>query len=344
MNLLIRFFLVLMPVSSFAQSSYSNFYQVDERAKYLAFTSPDSLARQLTFTYTKDIDKVRAIFRWITENISYNIKPGRRNFNDASKSYLLDDPTDTGALKPLNERVAIDVLTRRLAFCDGYARLFSTLCTYAGIQSEVITGYANGGISRRKGRFNSNHRWNAVRIDSSWYLLDATWASGYVTFSSDEFIKHYNDYYFLTSPKSFVRDHYPDDPRWTLLTDVPEITEFEYSPFKTHAFKTSNVIDYSPKPGIIEASVGDTVQIELETKSLVNPVFIVDSPYIDSAIIADARVNEKGKQWTKQTGNKTRVFYVVNSPDVRWLNVIFDDQPAMRYRLNIRKTDTAVNN
>jgi len=341
MKLLIRFILLFLPLSSFAQLPSSNFYNVDERAKYLPFSTPDSLARQLTFPYSKDIEKVRAIFRWITENISYNVKPLRKN-NSPAKSFIMDDPADTAALKPLSERVAIDVLNRRLAFCDGYARLFSTLCAYAGIESEVITGYANGGL-RRRGRFGSNHRWNAVRIDSSWYLLDATWASGHITFGTDDFIKSYNDFYFLTAPKAFARDHYPEDPRWTLLSELPVMNEFEYSPFKTHAFSKNNILSYTPQSGIIEASEGDTLRFEIVSRDPINPVFIIDSPYVDSAIIADNRAVDSTKQWSTAAGKKATITYIVTSSDIHWLNIICQDEYILRYKLNIRKNYTASN-
>ena len=341
MKLMIKILLLCLPLLSFGQTPYSNFYQVDERAKYLPITTPDSLARQLTLPYKKDIEKVRAIFRWITENISYNIKPLRNN--NIAKSYIPDDPSDTGALKPLSERVAIDVLSRRLAFCDGYARLFSTLCTYAGIESEVITGYANGGL-RRKARFGSNHRWNAVRIDSSWYLLDATWASGYSTYAGNDFIKSYNDYYFLTSPKAFARDHYPEDLKWTLLTELPDMSEFNSSPFKTHAYSQNNIISYTPASGIINASVGDTLRFDIETSGEAKPAFIVDTPYVDSTVIANAIVADSARLMTQVDGKKTSLFYIVSSADVHWLNVIFGDEVILRYKLNVRKNDTAANN
>jgi transglutaminase/protease-like cytokinesis protein 3 len=344
MKALFRFLLLLLPLSTFAQTPYSNFYQVDERAKYLPITTPDSLARQLTFPYTKDIEKVRAIFRWITENISYNVKPARKTNTVETKNYLYDDPADTGALKPLSERVAIEVLNRRIAFCDGYARLFSTLCNYAGIQSEVITGYANGSMNRRKGRFGSNHRWNAVKIDSSWYLLDATWASGYVTYGSNDFIKSYNDFYFLTSPKAFARDHYPEDPKWTLLSEIPNMFEFEYSPFKAHAFSANNIVSYLPKSGIIEAKEGDTLRFELEASSPLQPVFIVDTPYVDSAVIATAKQTIRTNQWTSQSGKKAIISYVVTSPNTQWLSIICNEMEILRYKLNVQKIYTALVN
>jgi hypothetical protein len=335
MKLLIGLFL-LLPFFAFAQQATGQFYKVNEREKLQPIISPDSLARQLTYPYTTDLEKVRAIFRWITENISYNIRPTHR-IDNTEKSYILDDSTDTGPLKPLSERVAIDVLKRRIAFCDGYARLFTTLCTYAGIESEVITGYGNGSV-RRKGRFGSNHRWNAVRIDSSWYLLDATWASGYSTYGSNDFIKSYNDFYFLTPPKAFARDHYPEDPKWALLSDLPVISEFETSPFKTHLFSKKYITSYAPQSGIIEANVGDTLQFAFEVSGAALPAFIVDSAYIDSTVIAGAIARDTTKQWSTIEGTKEKIFYVVGSANTQWLSIIYEDEMLMRYRLNVRQS------
>src|SRR5690349_18138346 len=87
--------------------------------------SPKLLAKSLTANLQTDRQKVEAIFRWIADNIEYRVKPG----------YYYRRPTryeeDTATiLKPLNERVAEQVLETGVAFCEGYARLFSTLCDY----------------------------------------------------------------------------------------------------------------------------------------------------------------------------------------------------------------------
>ena len=185
----------------------------------------------------------------------------------------MDEP-DTGALKSLSERVACDVLERGFAFCDGYSRLFTTLCDYAGIKSEVITGYANG--SGRARNFTSNHRWNAVFLDSTWHLLDVTWASGYVTFG-DQFIQHDNDFYFLTNPKDFAREHLPEDPSWALLTELPVPGEFQTSPFKTHSYLKNHIQSYYPEKGIIEASVGDTIFFQIQTSGESKNLTVLDT-------------------------------------------------------------------
>lgn len=337
MKLLIKLLIALSPVTSFAQNWSENFYVINKREEYVFM--PDSLSRMLTNGYKTDRDKVTSIFRWITENITYNVRP-YYNANHSSGRNRYDDD-DTGALKPLSERVAIDVLRKRVAFCDGYARLFKTLCDYAGLKSEVITGYAYGGMGR-KGRFGSNHRWNAVYLDSSWHLLDATWASGHLTYSTGDFIQSYNNYYFLTPAEDFIRDHYPEDLQWTLLPKPPAVSEFKYSPFKSSGFIKYKIDSYKPQSGIIEALPGDTIQIELETTSAEKRLFVVDTPYVDSAVISLAALPDSAKQKYIIKGNRVVCKYIISSPHTEWLQVIFNDEVIMRYRLNIRKSDTVL--
>src|SRR4051794_3266593 len=111
MKLLVRLIVALLTISSFA---HAQTLQVVSKEEYEL--TPDSLSRLLTKDYTTDRDKVTSIFRWITENISYNVRPYYNATHYSGKHNPIDD-NDTGALKPLSERVAIDVLKRRIAFC-----------------------------------------------------------------------------------------------------------------------------------------------------------------------------------------------------------------------------------
>ncbi len=222
---------MILSISIFSQDKHLSFTSNTKREPVDTFTC-ESLSQKLTASCNTEAEKVRAIFRWITENISYNVRPSY-NSSQALNPYS-GDINDTGELKSLTERVADGVLKKKVAFCDGYARLFKTLCNYAGIKAEVITGYARTNINRIDRKFRSNHRWNAVLIDNNWRLLDATWASGYVNYSS-EFTQSYNEYYYLTPPEDFIRDHYPEDLTWTLLPSPPVLKEFQYTPFKKQA-------------------------------------------------------------------------------------------------------------
>ena len=72
MKLLICCLLLLLSTFCFSQSKAVNFSAIDWRAEKIESTSPDTLAKLLTASYTTDLEKVRSIFRWITEHIEYN--------------------------------------------------------------------------------------------------------------------------------------------------------------------------------------------------------------------------------------------------------------------------------
>jgi Transglutaminase-like superfamily len=299
-------------------------------------TDPAALSRILTFPFHTEKDKVRSIFVWITENISYYRGVSK---NSRKKRYYAEEDglPDTGALKSLTERVAIKVLQDRRTYCDGYARLFKSLCDHASVRSEIITGYARADMSRAEEKFRSNHSWNAVYIDSAWQLLDVTWASGYISRSSNDFVKHFDDYYFLTPPEQFIRHHYPDDLRWTLLSNPPPLYEFNYTPFKQRSYVKYDISGYYPTRGIIEARVGDTIHLELETNNMyLNRSIAPDSLWDSSALVISPLYTYVNPE-LKKAGRKVVYSFPVNSDAVEWLHIMYNNDAVLRYKLNIKK-------
>ncbi len=329
---LIIFFLV-SGLPAFSQKNKPDFSEIDRQVKFIEVAAPAELAYQLTLHCSTDLEKVRAIFRWIADNISYRTnevpvrkRKGKMNYEDA------DDSTD---LKPLDERVSETVLTNRVAVCEGYARLFKTLCIYAGIQAEVINGYGKTQPHKIHQRFRSNHSWNAVLIDSAWQLLDVTWASGYISWNGNAFVRQLDEQYFLSAPEEFILEHYPDDLRWSLMEDPPLMPEFRHSPFKQKSFSKYRISSYKPAGGVIEASMGDTIQIELESSDIYNDRHISSDPFLDIAVYATATsaVLEPQGLITK----KTVYQYCVNSPTIQWLYVLYNDDIILRYKLVVKK-------
>ena len=317
--------LLLFPASAYAQQRHDNFYQIDDRVGSIPIANADTLAKQLAALGKTDREKVRAIFRWITEHIDYNVMP----FGNSKKisRQLYKDPEDTGlVLPPLNERVAAKVLKNGVAFCEGYSRLFKTLCDQAGIKAELIYGYARTNNNRR---FAVNHTWNAVYIDSAWYLLDVTWASGVVTYGN-EYVRAYNDFYFLTPPAEFIRDHYPEDPQWTLLKEPPVYREYAQSPFRYSGYTKAGVSSYFPVKGVIDMAVGDTILIELKAIKEIRNFFVSESPVFDTTLLTKiSPVN--------LSGEKLVFKYNITTNTGEWLYVFCNEELALRYKLNIKR-------
>ena len=115
--------LILLSSTVFSQKNKVDFTAIDRRVESIKAASPEILSALLVAGCSTDLEKVRAIFRWIAYNISYKIRETARG-----DRYAASEEIDTGALKPLNERVSESVLQRGSAICDGYSRLFKTLC------------------------------------------------------------------------------------------------------------------------------------------------------------------------------------------------------------------------
>ena len=337
MRMTLTIWLLLITGIVCSQNPENNYNKADRKLRLDEITDPAILSRLLTISCISDREKVKTIFRWITDHISYRtsvIKSKRKN--DRLQRY--EEEEDTGALKPLNDRVAIKVLHDRETVCEGYARLFKSLCDHAGLLSAIITGYASTGAVRAETKFRSNHSWNAVFIDDNWYLLDAAWASGYIAMPSGEFVRAYDDYYFLADPEDFIRHHYPDDLRWSLLSHPPVINEFRNTPFRQRSFVKYPIISYYPSKGIIEAAIGDTIRFELEATITGHDMSIAPDSLWDPATLLRTSLYAYVNPITAASGNKIYYSFPVNSEDVEWLHIMYNNDAVLRYKLNIRKT------
>lgn len=326
--------LLMMMLAAFAQKNTRQNTLKASHTKNTDITDLDTLTQELMASVTNEKEKLETIFRWVAENISYNTNIFKRYGREPLDAMLHEEPDDTSALKSLNERVAIKVLKRKVAVCDGYTRLFKVLCDRAGIPNEIIPGYARTNFGNNRNRFMTNHTWNAVFIDGKWQLTDVTWASGFISYSED-FIRHFDEYYFLTPPQQFIRDHYPEDPQWTLITDPPLFREFYDSPYRYGSFLKSGITFFSPAKGIIEADIGDSIIFELKTKNPGKKILVTQELLSDSALVFYMTANENSDN------THFRFNYTVPDTDKAWLYVYVNEELVMRYKLNLKKTGAA---
>lgn len=335
MKLMVSILLLLVSHICTAQEKRVSFSEIDWNVQFVDAPTVDSLSKVLTLPYATDLEKVRSIFRWITEHISYKVRGPL--YMRRPVPMPQDEPDDTvSVLRPLSERVALNVFKRREAVCDGYTRLFKTLCDYAGIQSEIIHGHARSNFNRVGQQFLSNHAWNAVYIDSAWRLMDVTWASGYITFSN-EYVKKYDDYYFFTPPEQFVRDHYPDELKWTLLDNPPTVKEYQHTPYKSQQFVKNKIRAFKPSRGIIEAAIGEEVEIVLDMADIDRNNEEPDPLDTDTLLAAAGKLVNLQPQ---VAGKKLYYRYPVVSDTVQWLNITYRNELVMRYRLDILRKDS----
>jgi len=167
-----------------------------------------SLAAYLARAGGDDSTRARALYRWVAGHIGYDVE-GFRNGRPG-------DPS------------ADSVLVRRTSVCQGFATLAEALGAAMGLEIHVVSGWSKGYGYTAGQTFAGppNHAWDAVRVAGAWRLMDPTWGAGYLD-ESLQFVRRFQDHYFLTDPAEFVFDHLPEDARWQLL-DRP-VTAAEYA-------------------------------------------------------------------------------------------------------------------
>ena len=189
---------------------------VPDEIRRSIFTQPketiEPLVRWLVRDVKEDFRKVKILHDWVADNIDYDID-----------AYLAGRPGETSWE---------DTLTGRKAFCQGYAELLQKMCQIAAIPCEVISGSGRGygfAIGRVENVRESNHAWNAVKIQERWYLVDVTWDAGHV--EGKMYHKRYGTAYLFADPRQFLYTHFPTDAKWQLLERPCTAEEFAKLPF-----------------------------------------------------------------------------------------------------------------
>jgi len=246
----ITFLFIITTQILFAQKATVNqFSAIDKKALQLPDSltmTTDKIARYITANFETDNDKSRAIFIWVASNIQYDI--------DNMFAINFYEKKEDKIAKPLKTRKGI---------CENYASLFTDICIKSGIKSFVIEGYT------KQNGFTDYipHAWSAALIDSSWFLFDPTWSSGYV--DGGKFLKKINNDYYKVSPTTFIKSHIPFDYLW----------QFLYYPVTNQEFYDGKTQQNNTKPYF---NFNDTIQVYEKLN------------YIDQLISSAYRVEKNG--------------------------------------------------
>lgn len=158
----------------------------------------------ITKNHQTENQKLMAIFKFITQNYSYDYELQKQIENG---TYL--DQSDEDKLE--------NVLKTKKGVCDNFSILFHELAKRQNIKSKIIIGIAKDNQKMIIG----SHAWNAVFVDNKWLIIDVTWGINNPKFVTE---------YYLLSPEKAIKDHYPYDYIW----------QFTNTPISAEDFISSN--------------------------------------------------------------------------------------------------------
>lgn len=278
-----------------------------------------------------EIEKVRVLFTWIATHIKYDDKAyNSGEYPDYTAEY---------------------VLSNRKAICEGYSNLFKALCNEAGIEAEKISGYAKGYGYKVGEKFTeSNHAWNAVKIENKWRLFDVTWASGFGTNKNGKMVSklEFDPFWFDVHPKAFLFTHLPVESKWQLTGSPVSLDKYERLPYLNSSFFK---VGFNPGE-IFTVSVTGKIRQFVEAFSTDFPVNASKLPYtkylikdrllnfeIDSEYAHEIALIEDDKwYYFKKDGNK---FSLSHNPAGKQIEILtkinsFDKNfyPILKYKVS----------
>lgn len=241
-----------------------------------------SLTEQLTAGASNDTAKAKAIYQWVSSNISYD---------DTAFSYLEQERLGKSLAEAeyTRTRQAADpfyTFYYRRGVCEGYTELSMLMLTIAGLPSAYFSGYKQGATEQGMENGEGRHAWNAVYADGKWIWFDTTWGKWDM---SSSFHKKIDDIYWYAGmlvgkPQHNVVIDKTDNLTTATVLVIPAVVAYDISPLfspvsltvpayvkrfnvhnspelkKLHLPDTLTKLDIYDCPGLTELIIPDSVE------------------------------------------------------------------------------------
>ena len=253
-----------MQVSTIAQPEFAFIDSFAQNAPGNIDKDPSTVAAYLLKGCKNDLQKARAAFTWVANNIKYD-----------------DYAFNSGKIGNMS---AEGVLKRKHAVCEGYANLYKAIGEAMGLEVEKIDGWAKAYGYRPGEKFTGhepNHSWSAVKVNGEWLLVDATWGAGYSEGGRGHLMSHklFTPYWFNVNKYEFLFMHYPKDEKWLLIPQAVTLKQYEEMPFVQPAFFQMGFNAHE----VLDKSVAKTLPKQLpETFPTTYHIKLVDFPLNDA--------------------------------------------------------------
>ena len=166
------------------------------------------------------------VFKWISYNIRINL------YEEG-----LDDP--------------IEAYNSGKGTPKALSSLFTKISYYLKVVSDSISGYLKW-VNGKEIQIDRNYTWNYVEIKGEYYLLDVSLAAD-LKADNPDFIY----LYFGTEPEIFIRQHFPKEDKWQLLSELYTLEKFESMALLTPFFYLLGFKTISPDITNLTKTIGD---------------------------------------------------------------------------------------
>ena len=208
---IIKLFLLLLLIGGTGYWIYSKFLDrheefvdyykepIDEKEMYVHESHYDysEVSKSITSGCDNDYQKIRAIYKWICDNIEYDT------------SYSI--------------HTADSCYDAKKGVCQAYCELFYQIAKACGVSSEIVSGKSKD----KDGEIGSEgHAWIFAYTRKNYgILMDPTWGAGSV--ANGSFSRSENCWdWFSVQPEWMILSHFPENDSYQLISNPLTMEEF----------------------------------------------------------------------------------------------------------------------
>lgn len=154
-----------------------------------------------------------------------------------------------------NQNICSIFITHKSS-CQGYSKALQLLLHRIGMECSLVTGYVSAG---------ENHVWNIVKIEDSYYHMDATWGDVYFEDAEREKNPLINYDYMCSTTRDITKTH-------TIISNftIPNCTDIKYN-YYTQENLMFETVDLERVRDILcnaAANYADTITIKCSNSSV----------------------------------------------------------------------------
>ena len=313
MKFLFFFLLTFLSINLFAQKSeYSAADAYAAKMGPLTAFNVATIADTLTRPFEDKMPKARAIYYWITHNITLDLKATKAN--------------DTRNIDP------VTVITTRRATPLGFAALYQEMSSMANIRCLTVEGYIkHSSVDINNPADEINHSWVVVQLGKTpteWYYIDAASGAGYTINDLKDFVPSFTSEYFFAEKSLFDLSHFPDNMAWQLGGKGPETKKEFYSlPVVGNSAFSLGVSNLKPLTGYIKTKTKVPVffSFNTSTESTISTVTLVAGD--------DKHLSKPVPMNFKNSGGSISFSYQFKREDTFPVRIVVDGKVVAEYMI-----------
>jgi len=233
---------------------------------------PEDIADAVTDGLSDPRDKAEAIFKWVTNNIAYDMKM-YEDFKTGERDKRKGKRIPRSKMEEHNANKVSTALKKKKGICEDYALVFKAIADEANLETVSIKGWIRNDPSKLRST-GMKHVWNGVKIDGQWLYCDATYASGFLN-NYDEFVFDYEgDSYFFPNKEQMQYTHFAKDTTYKLTPVALTKAEFKVRPLVGKGFFTNQVTNLDPNQVAINVKRGENITIAFESEGELSNVTV----------------------------------------------------------------------